>query len=221
MNTKISASILNADLMHLKDEVRRLEVAGADMLHFDVMDGVFVPNISFGLPVLQAISEETALFMDVHLMIQNPLSYIQEFAKAGAELITFHLESASDPFQTIAKIHAYDCHAGLSIKPGTPAKALLPFLDELDYVLVMTVEPGFGGQSYMHDMTAKIAEVREMIGDRLIRIEVDGGINDETAPLALQAGAQVLVAGSYLFDAQSDMRSAVDSLRHRTEKRMQ
>lgn len=212
MDRQISVSILSADLLHLEDEVRRLEQAGADMLHFDVMDGLFVPNISFGLPVLEAISGATSLYMDVHLMINDPLRYIRNFAKSGAQLITFHVESASDPFQTIEEIHAHGCKAGLSLKPGTPARAILPFLEEIDLVLVMTVEPGFGGQSYLHDMTAKIAEIKEMIGERSIRLEVDGGINAETAPLAAGAGADVLVTGSYLF-RQKDMGAAVRQLR--------
>lgn len=212
MDDLISVSILNADLLHLEDEVRRIGDSGADMLHFDVMDGIFVPNISFGLPVLQAISGTTSLFRDVHLMISHPLPYIRRFADAGADLITFHLESEDDPFRTLAAIREAGCQAGLSIKPGTPASTVKPFLDMLDYVLVMTVEPGFGGQSYMHDMTAKIAEIRRMTGDRKIRVEVDGGINAETSQLALQAGADVLVAGSYLF-GQEDMRTAVQSLR--------
>lgn len=212
MDRQISVSILSADMLHLEDEVRRLEQAGADMLHFDVMDGVFVPNISFGLPVLEAIAKASSLYMDVHLMIEEPISYIRQFADAGAGLITFHLESASDPFRTIEAIHKAGCKAGISLKPGTPAKALLPFLEEIDLVLVMSVEPGFGGQSYIHEMTEKIAAIREMIGERDIRLEVDGGINAETAPLAAAAGADVLVAGSYLF-RQEDMGAAVQLLR--------
>lgn len=212
MDRQISVSILSADMLHLEDEVRRLEQAGADMLHFDVMDGVFVPNISFGLPVLEAIAKASSLYMDVHLMIEEPISYIRQFADAGAELITFHLESASDPFRTIEAIHKAGCKAGISLKPGTPAKALLPFLEGIDLVLVMSVEPGFGGQSYIHEMTEKIAAIREMIGERDIRLEVDGGINAETAPLAAAAGADVLVTGSYLF-RQEDMGAAVQLLR--------
>lgn len=212
LNRLISASILNANMLHLEEEVRRLEENGADMLHFDVMDGVFVPNISFGLPVLHAISGVSSLYKDVHLMIENPILYITEFAKAGADLITFHLESNSDPFRTIDLIHETGCKVGVSLKPGTPARALLPFLDEIDMILVMTVEPGFGGQSYMHDMTAKIMQVRDMIAGRSIRLEVDGGINPETADEAAGAGAEVLVAGSYLF-RHENMHKAILSLR--------
>ncbi|MDE7121829.1 MAG: ribulose-phosphate 3-epimerase [Oscillospiraceae bacterium] len=214
-NTEISVSILSADLLHLQDELEKLKQADADQLHFDVMDGQFVPNISFGLPVLQAVSKQTDLFLDVHLMIRNPLRYIENFASAGADLITFHLESADDPFQVIAEIRKCHCKAGISVKPGTPAKALLPFLDLIDVILVMTVEPGFGGQSYLHDMTEKIREIRSMLQDRdlrNVRIEVDGGIDSGTAPEALQAGADILVSGSYLF-RQDDMKSAMIKLK--------
>lgn len=216
LNTKISVSILSADLLHLQDELEKLKQAGADQLHFDVMDGQFVPNISFGLPVLQAVSPNTELFLDVHLMIQNPLRYIKNFADSGADLITFHLESADDPFKVIAEIHHHNCKAGISIKPGTPARALLPFIDLADVILVMTVEPGFGGQSYLHDMTDKIREIRSMLQERdlrNVRIEVDGGIDAGTAPEALQAGADVLVSGSYLF-RQDDMKSAILKLKN-------
>ncbi|MDE6729263.1 MAG: ribulose-phosphate 3-epimerase [Oscillospiraceae bacterium] len=214
-NTEISVSILSADLLHLQDELEKLKQADADQLHFDVMDGQFVPNISFGLPVLQAVSKQTDLFLDVHLMIRNPLQYIENFASAGADLITFHLESADDPFQVIAEIRKQHCKVGISVKPGTPAKALLPFLDLVDVILIMTVEPGFGGQSYLHDMTEKIRAIKNMLQERdlrNVRIEVDGGIDAGTAPEALQAGADILVSGSYLF-RQDDMKSAIMQLK--------
>ncbi|MDE6708507.1 MAG: ribulose-phosphate 3-epimerase [Oscillospiraceae bacterium] len=213
MNTQIAVSMLSADMLHLHDELEKLKQAGADILHFDVMDGMFVPNISFGLPVLQAVSKQTDLFIDVHLMIQNPVNYIQDFAKAGADLITFHLESSSNPFEVIKLIKNTGCQVGISIKPATPAKALLPFLDDIDVILVMTVEPGFGGQSYLHEMTAKIAEIKSMMQDRNIKIEVDGGIDATTASEALQAGASILVSGSYLFN-QREMRKAIEQLRN-------
>ncbi len=215
MDKQISVSILSADLLHLEDEVHKIEQSGADMLHFDVMDGMFVPNISFGFPVLKAISGMTDLYMDVHLMIQNPTLYIRDFVKSGADMITFHIESGMSPFDTINTIHHYGCKAGLSIKPRTPAKAILPFLDEIDCILVMSVEPGFGGQSYLPEATEKIKEVRSLIGERNILIEVDGGINAGTAPLAAGAGADILVAGSYLF-SQPDMGTAIAGLKQVT-----
>lgn len=211
LKRKISASILNADLLRLGEELHRAEQAGVEMLHFDVMDGRFVPNISFGMPVLQAVSRQSELFMDVHLMIEQPHLYVQDFVKAGADLITFHLESSSDPFAVIRAIHAEGCKAGISLKPQTPARAVLPFLEEVETILVMTVEPGFGGQSYLHAMNAKIREIRELIGNRNCILEVDGGINPETIQEAADAGADLFVAGSYLFRAE-DMTAAVQSL---------
>ena len=209
---QISASMLSADLLHLEDEVRRVEQSGADMLHFDVMDGVYVPNISFGLPILKAVRSAASLFLDVHLMIQNPGLYIRNFAESGADMITFHIETGGFPFRTIQAIRKEGKKAGIALNPGTPAQAVLPYLDAVDNILVMTVEPGFGGQSYMHDMNDKIRQVREMIGARPVHLQVDGGINQETAREAAAAGADLLVAGSYLFSA-SDMKAAVQSLR--------
>lgn len=212
MEPKISVSILNADLLHLGDAVRQVESSGAEMLHFDVMDGIFVPNISFGMPILAAVSDKTKLFLDVHLMIREPIHYVRDFKDAGADMITFHLEGASDPFAVIECIHASGCKAGIALKPATPARAVLPYLDEVENILVMTVEPGFGGQSYLHAMNEKISEIRRMIGTRKVHLQVDGGINAETVREAAAAGADLLVAGSYLFRAD-DMATAVQSLR--------
>lgn len=201
MKTMISASILSADMLHLGDVIEQLAEAGTDMLHFDVMDGVLVPNISFGLPVLEAISDKTSLFLDVHLMITDPIRYVEKFAAAGADLITFHLESTHDPAAVIDAIHKAGCRAGISVKPATPARAVFPYLDAIDCVLVMTVEPGFGGQGYIHAMTEKIQEIHAAIQrqKKEIWLEADGGVNDVTAPLACRAGADILVVGSYLF----------------------
>ena len=211
MERKISASILNADLLQLGREISRVEQAGVQMLHYDVMDGGFVPNISFGMPVLQAADKQSDLFMDVHLMINDPGLYVKDFAASGADMITFHLESLSDPFDTIRSIHDLGIKAGIALKPHTPARAVLPFLDEVENILVMTVEPGFGGQSYMHDMNDKIREIRQMLGGRECYLQVDGGINPETILEAEQAGADLFVVGSYLLRAE-DMCGAMRSL---------
>ncbi len=215
MEHRISASILNANLLSLGSVVHELESAGADMLHFDVMDGLFVNNISFGLPVLSAISAATEMFQDVHLMINDPLKYVKAFADAGADLITFHYESDSDPAATIAAIRETGCKVGMSIKPGTPAQVLAPYIHDLDLVLIMTVEPGFGGQGYIMEMNEKIAQTRRMIKDtgREIMLEVDGGINSETAAIAAAAGADLFVVGSYLFREGSPEKAVAD-LRH-------
>ena len=201
---QVSASILSADMCNLEAVVRTLETSGTDMLHFDVMDGRFVDNISFGIPVLEAIRKKTDLFLDVHLMISDPLHYAERFAKAGANGITFHLESESDPQKTIDAIHACDIPAGIVIKPNTPAEAVLPYLSSVEMVLVMTVEPGFGGQSFMADMMPKVRAIRAYIDEKNpgCELEVDGGVNAQTAKVCTAAGANVLVAGSAFFKAE-------------------
>lgn len=213
--TQLSPSILAADFARLGEECRRVLDAGADMLHFDVMDGCFVPNISFGVPVLESLYKALPdAFYDVHLMIRRPLDYVDAFVKAGASCITFHLESESDAGETIDAIHAAGCKAGLSIKPGTPAEAVLPFLDRLDLILVMSVEPGFGGQKFMPGALDKLKTLRAECDARGLSpwLEVDGGVDAVTGPQCVAAGANLLVAGSAVF-GKADMVGAVRGLK--------
>ena len=201
---KISPSVLTADFTKLGDAVRELDRAGTDMLHLDVMDGIFVPNISFGMPVVRSIRAITETVLDVHLMIDRPHRYIEDFAKAGADIIGFHTEAGSDIGETLDKIHAFGKKACLTVKPKTPVEDIFPYLDRCDMVLILSVEPGFGGQKFMPESLPKIAAVRRK-ADELgldIDIEVDGGINLETAPQAVTAGANVLVAGNVIFSAE-------------------
>ena len=210
---KISPSILTADFTKLGEALERLEQAGADMLHIDVMDGIFVPNISVGLPVCESIYNATKLPLDVHLMIVKPQLYIEQFAKY-AERITIHYESDCDVLDTLRSIRRLGVKPAITIKPSTPASAIFELLDEVDMVLVMSVEPGFGGQSYMDSATEKIAQIRAECNRRGLNtdIQVDGGINLTTAPIAVNAGATVLVAGSALFSAD-DMTAALNQLK--------
>lgn len=214
MDIKISASILSADFGRLADELRRAEAAGCDMIHFDVMDGHFVPNLSYGVPVLKSIRKYCSLPFDVHLMITDPLDYIDAFADAGADHITFHEEISEDPREVIKKIRSRGITAGISVKPNTPVESVYELIDLLDMVLVMTVEPGFGGQGFISHTLDKISALRREIERRGLKtdIEVDGGIDASTSVLVKNAGANVLVSGSYLFKAK-DMAAAAKSLR--------
>ena len=213
----VAPSILSADFNHLLEDIKKVEDAGAEYLHFDVMDGHFVPNISFGQPVLKSIAHSHHMINDVHIMISDPFKYAPEFIKAGANILTFHYEackSDKEVFQVIDLIHDYGCKAGLSIKPNTPVEKVFPFLYSLDLVLVMSVEPGFGGQKFIQDAFTKIYRLREKINAENIKclIEVDGGINDETAKLCKLAGVDILVAGSYLF-GHDDIKERIEKLR--------
>ena len=199
---KVSPSILTCDFAHAADEVRFVADSGADMVHLDVMDGVFVPNLSFGPPVIAALRPHTDLFFDVHLMMQHPRRLLPAFAKAGADLINIHLECADPIRETLEDIRALGKQAAITLKPATPAEEAFPYLDMVDMVLVMTVEPGFGGQSFMADMMPKVTALRQEIDRRglSVSIQVDGGIGAATAPVAAAAGADVAVMGSAVFN---------------------
>ncbi len=215
-DTQVSVSVLSADPLEYGKEIVKVEKSGAEMIHYDVMDGVFVNNITVGIPLLKSMKGKTDCILDVHLMIINPLKYIDDFAAAGADIITFHVESESDVNETIKAIHRNGVKAAVSVKPNTPAEAVFPYINDVDMILVMTVEPGFGGQKFM-DMSGKISAIRKYAAenrtaDSHLDIQVDGGIDNVTASIVKKAGANILVSGSYLFRAEN-MAEAVRTLK--------
>lgn len=199
---KIAPSILSADFANLERDIHDIEKNGADWVHVDVMDGLFVPNISIGIPVVKALRPVTGLPLDVHLMIERPLRYVEAFVRAGADMVTIHVEAdqPQNTLEALDKIHALGAKAGIVLKPRTPAAAAIPYLDRVDMILVMTVEPGFGGQKFMADQMDKLRALRSMVRPGCL-LEVDGGVDGVTCALCREAGADVLVAGSAYFKA--------------------
>jgi len=208
---RVAPSLLAADFSRLADEVTRIEKAGVEMIHLDVMDGHFVPNISFGVPVIEAIRPLSRLFFDAHLMISEPLKYAEPFAKAGCDLITFHIETMTDPLPIIDRLESLGVRIGVSLNPTTEASAIEPIIEKVDLVLVMSVWPGFGGQKFITDVLPKVSQLREMMAPHQ-RLEIDGGIDEDTIGQAVWAGADTLVAGSAIF-RRPDPVAAYEALR--------
>ncbi|KMJ58595.1 ribulose-phosphate 3-epimerase [Bacillus sp. LL01] len=211
---KIAPSILSADFAKLGKDILDVEQGGADYIHIDVMDGHFVPNITIGPLIVEAVRPITKLPLDVHLMIENPDAYIADFAKAGADIISVHVETCRHLHRTIQHIKSQGVKAGVVINPATPVESIIPILNDVDLVLLMTVNPGFGGQAFIHDVLPKIEQVASLVKERglSIDIEVDGGVNPETAKLCVEAGANVLVAGSAIYNKE-DRKQAIESIR--------
>ncbi len=213
-NIKISPSILSADFSILSDEIKNLEKAGADLIHVDVMDGHFVPNITMGPPIIKAIRKCTKLPFDVHLMISPVEKYIKAFADAGSDIITLHPEATDNLKRAVQTIKSFGKKAGVSLNPKTPISALMDVINDIDLILIMSVNPGFAGQSFMGEVLPKVSELRKMINDKKLKIdiEIDGGINFETAPLAVKAGANILVSGTTIFSGS--LKDNIQKLRN-------